>query len=126
MADRFEVHPCPICGGRVTIATQSDTLSGWLRVAPFAGLNSARVVWQEHQGEEYALIADLIALGVCAADSVLFLTLDRDDGSIVPLGLAVGARINRQPLLDALRPQLHPRCCSLPAVAAEGRPLGRG
>lgn len=125
MTATFVLHSCPSCGERVTVETPSGIFSGWLRVATFAELGSARVVWRECQSEVYAFVADLVALGVCAAESLRFLTLDREDGATMPLALAADTPINRQPLLDALRPRLRRPPLPAPAAVAEGRPLGR-
>lgn len=111
MVARFDVFgPCPTCGGGLTVTTQSGEFSGRLQAVPFRDLPHDRVRWQEHQRDSYALLADLVALGVLSHESVVILVLEREDGTVVPIGLATGTPINRQPLLDALAPRLRPRC----------------
>lgn len=115
--------PCPTCGGGLTVTTESGEFTGRLRTVPFREIPEDRVRWQNHQRDSYALLADLVALGVLSHESVVILILDLEDGTVVPIGLATGTPINRRPLLDALAPQLRPRCSLPQREAAEALSL---
>lgn len=118
---------CPKCGGVVTIQIGDATVSGRLCVTPFRELvGERRVAWRADQGEEFALMADLVRLAVLACDTLYYLTLETDDRTLIPLGIAGGTMVNRRPLLDALEPRLHPRCSPAPRAFVEGPTLGRG
>jgi len=128
MPGRFDfVGACPECGGAVTIETRSGTHTGTLRVTPFAEIRGdGRIAWQAGQGEGFALMADLVRLGVLSPSALFYLTLETEDGTLIPVGVAGGTEVNRRPLLDVLALRLRPRCHLTQKAAVEGPPLGRG